>query len=137
MTIRPTSHRPSWLLFRSTIAESTPYIGLTFLILTTLVFIQQLGRHSQVVLSFEASAEIMVTFMASVLPGIIVVTLPVSLVLGTVIICSRQSADNELTSARAGGIDPRWLGLPFLLLGLAGTLLSIWLTTDVAPSSLR
>ncbi|NDD65568.1 MAG: LptF/LptG family permease, partial [Acidobacteria bacterium] len=83
-------------MFRSTIAESAPYIGLTFLILTTLVFIQQLGRHSQVVLSFEASAEIMATFMASVLPGIIVVTLPVSLVLGTVITCSRQSADNEL-----------------------------------------
>lgn len=137
MPTRPSSHRPSWRLFRSTIAESAPYIGLTFLILTTLVFIQQLGRHSQVVLSFEASAEIMATFMASVLPGIIVVTLPVSLVLGTVITCSRQSADNELTAARACGIDPRWLGLPFLLLGLAGTLLSLWLTTDVAPSSLR
>ena len=130
-------NRPSWRLFRSTVAESVPYIGLTFLSLTTLVFIQQLGRYSQIVLSFEASTEVTVAFLFSILPGIIVVTLPVSLVLGTIITCSRQSADSELTAARACGIDPRWLGLPFLVLGMAGTLASLYLTADVAPTSLR
>ncbi|MFM8395177.1 MAG: LptF/LptG family permease, partial [Acidobacteriota bacterium] len=129
--------RTSWRLFRSTVVEAVPYIGLTFLILTTLVFIQQLGRYTQVVLSFQASAEATTTFLFSLLPGIIVITLPVSLVLGTVITCSRQSADNELTVAQACGIDQRLLGLPFLALGLAGTVLTLYLTTEVAPSSLR
>ena len=130
-------NRISWRLCRSTIAEAVPYIGLTFLILTTLVFIQQLGRYTQVVLSFQASAEATSTFIWSLLPGIIVITLPVSLVLGTVITCSRQSADNELTVAQACGVDQRMLGLPFLLLGLAGTLITFHLTTDVAPTALR
>ncbi|MFN6201130.1 MAG: LptF/LptG family permease [Acidobacteriota bacterium] len=129
--------RFSWRLCRATIGEAVPYIGLTFLILTTLVFIQQLGRYTQVVLSFQASAEATTAFMLSLLPGIVVITLPVSLVLGTVITCSRQSADNELTVAQACGVDQRMLGLPFLLLGLAGTLITLYLTTEVAPSSLR
>jgi LPS export ABC transporter permease LptG len=129
--------RISWRLFRTTIGEAIPYIGLTFLILTTLVFVQQLGRYSQVVLSFQASAEATMTFLLSMLPGIVVITLPVSLVLGTVITCSRQSADNELTVAQACGINQRGLGLPFLVLGLAGTVLSIYLTSEVAPNALR
>ena len=130
-------NRPSWRIFRSTVAESLPYIGITFLSLTTLVFIQQLGRYSQIVLSFEASAEVTVAFLLSILPGILVVTLPVSLVLGTIITCSRLSADGELTAARACGIDSRWLGAPFLALGLAGTLAALYLTADLAPTSLR
>jgi LPS export ABC transporter permease LptG len=129
--------RVSWRLLWSTVAEAIPYIGLTFLILTTLVFVQQIGRYSQVILSFQASSEATLTFLLSLLPGIVVITLPVALVLGTVITCSRQSTDNELTVAQACGIDQRVLGLPFLALGLAGTLLSIYLTTDVAPRSLR
>ncbi len=136
MKMKPGFHI-SWRLFRTTIGEAVPFIGLTFLVLTTLVFVQQLGRYSQVVLSFQASAEATVTFLLSMLPGIIVITLPVSLVLGTVITCSRQSADNELTVAQACGINQRGLGLPFLVLGLAGTLLSIYLTSEVAPNSLR
>lgn len=133
----PIRHKVSWRLFRSTIVEATPYIGLTFLILTTLVFVQQIGRYSQVILSFQASSQATLTFLMSLLPGIVVITLPVSLVLGTVITCSRQSTDNELTVAQACGMDQRVLGLPFLALGLAGTLLSIYLTSDVAPRSLR
>ena len=129
--------RVSWRLLWSTVAEAIPYIGLTFLILTTLVFVQQVGRYSQVILSFQASSEATLTFLLSLLPGIVVITLPVALVLGTVITCSRQSTDNELTVAQACGIDQRVIGLPFLALGLAGTLLSIYLTTDVAPRSLR
>jgi LPS export ABC transporter permease LptG len=129
--------RVSWRLLWSTVAEAIPYIGLTFLILTTLVFVQQIGRYSQVILSFQASSEATLTFLLSLLPGIVVITLPVALVLGTVITCSRQSTDNELTVAQACGIDQRVLGLPFLALGLAGTLLSIYLTSDVAPRSLR
>ena len=129
--------RVSWRLLWSTVAEAIPYIGLTFLILTTLVFVQQVGRYSQVILSFQASSEATLTFLLSLLPGIVVITLPVALVLGTVITCSRQSTDNELTVAQACGIDQRVLGLPFLALGLAGTLLSIYLTADVAPRSLR
>lgn len=137
--MKPFSPRPglSWRLFHSTILEAIPYIGLTFLILTTLVFVQQLGRYSQVVLSFQASTEATLTFLLSMLPGIIVITLPVALVLGTVITCSRQSADNELTVAQACGINQRALGLPFLALGMVGTLLSIYLTAEVAPSALR
>lgn len=124
-------------LVRSTLWETIPYVLLTFVILTTLVFVQQIGRYSEIVFSFESSGEVVWTFIKTLLPGIVVITLPVGLVLGTVMTCSRQSADLELTAAQASGIQRGWLGLPFLILGVIGTCLSLYLTTEVAPQALR
>ncbi len=114
-----------------------PYTGLVFLILTTLVFVQQAGRYSRILLSFQTSGEITAAFLLSMLPGIVVITLPVSLILGTVITCSRQSADNEMTVAQACGIRRRSLALPFMVAGLAGMLVSLYLTVELAPRSLK
>jgi lipopolysaccharide export system permease protein len=124
-------------LVRATLWETVPYVLLTFVILTTLVFVQQVGRYSEIVFSFESTGEVVWTFIMTLLPGIVVITLPVGLVLGTVMTCSRQSADLELTSAQASGIGQVWLGLPFLILGGIGTGLGLYLTTEVAPQSLR
>jgi len=110
---------------------------LTFVILTTLVFVQQVGRYSEIVFSFESTGEVIWTFIMTLLPGIVVITLPVGLVLGTVMTCSRQSADLELTAAQASGIQRVWLGLPFLILGGIGTGVGLYLTTEVAPQALR
>ena len=120
-----------------TILEMVPYTGLVFLILTTLVFVQQAGRYSRILLSFQTSGEITAAFLLSMLPGIVVITLPVSLILGTVITCSRQSADNEMTVAQACGIRRRSLALPFMVAGLAGMLVSLYLTVELAPRSLK
>jgi LPS export ABC transporter permease LptG len=124
-------------LVRATLVETIPYVGLTFLVLTTLVFVQQVGRYAEIVFSFETSMEVAGTFILTLLPGIVVITLPVGLVIGTVMACSRQSADLELTAAQACGVGQVWLGVPFLLLGMMGTLVGLYLTTEVAPRSLR
>lgn len=129
--------RGSGRIFAGTVTESIPYVGLVFLILTTLVFVQQAGRYSQILLSFQASGEVALAFLLSMLPGIAVITLPLALILGTVITCSRQSADNELTVAQASGMRPVVLGLPFLLVGVAGMLMSLYLTCELAPRSLK
>ena len=124
-------------LVRATLWETVPYVLLTFVILTTLVFVQQVGRYSEIVFSFESTGEVIWTFIMTLLPGIVVITLPVGLVLGTVMTCSRQSADLELTAAQASGIQRGWVGLPFLILGGIGTGLGLYLTTEVAPQALR
>lgn len=124
-------------LVLATLWETVPYVLLTFVILTTLVFVQQVGRYSEIVFSFESTGEVIWTFIMTLLPGIVVITLPVGLVLGTVMTCSRQSADLELTAAQASGIQRGWLGLPFLILGGIGTGLGLYLTTEVAPQALR
>jgi lipopolysaccharide export system permease protein len=126
-----------WRMFWQAIKEIIPLVCLLFIILTTLVFAQQISRYSNLILSFQSSAEITQKLLLSLIPGISVITLPVSLLLGTVIACSRSSSDNELTAWQSLGLSQRALASPFLVIGLAGTLGSCYLSAYVAPAALR
>ncbi|HEY8460429.1 MAG TPA: LptF/LptG family permease, partial [Blastocatellia bacterium] len=126
-----------WKMFWHTIKEIIPLVCLLFLILTTLVFAQQISKYLDVILSFQSSAEITRKLLLSLIPGISVITLPVSLLLGTVIACSRSSSDNELTAWQSLGVSQRALASPFLAIGLAGTLVSCYLSAYVAPAALK
>lgn len=126
-----------WRMFWHAIKEIIPLVCLLFLILTTLVFAQQISKYSNLILSFQSSAEITQKLLLSLIPGIAVITLPVSLLLGTVIACSRSSSDNELTAWQSLGISQTSLASPFLAIGIAGTIITCYLSVYVAPVALR
>jgi len=126
-----------WRGFWHTTKEVVPLVCVLFFILTTLVFTQQVGKHSNLILSFQTSAEITQKILLSLLPGIAVITLPISLLLGTIVTCSRTSSDNELTAWQSLGISPVTLAKPFLALGIVGTVITCYLSAYVAPASLR
>ncbi len=130
-------YRKPWRLFFSIFKEALPFTGLSFFILTTLVFVQQVGKYSTIILSFQSSGQITLRFLISLVPGIIIITLPVSLLLGTIIACSRLSADGELTAAQSLGISRLSLALPFIALGLLGTLYTSYLSGYIAPRALK
>jgi len=126
-----------WRMFWHTIKEIIPLVCMLFLILTTLVFAQQISKFSNLILSLQSSAEITQRLLLSLIPSIAVITLPVSLLLGTVITCSRSSSDNELTAWQSLGVSQRALAAPFLVIGLAGTIISCYITAYLAPAALR
>ena len=126
-----------WRMFWHTIKEIIPLVCMLFLILTTLVFVQQLSKYSNLVLSFQSSPEITQKLLLSLIPGIAVITLPVSLLLGAVIACSRLSSDNEMTAWQSLGISQTAIASPFLAIGLAGTMITCYLSAYVAPAALR
>jgi LPS export ABC transporter permease LptG/LPS export ABC transporter permease LptF len=126
-----------WRMFWHTIKEVIPIVCILFVILTTLVFAQQLGRHSNMILSLHTSAEVTQRLLLNFIPNVAVITLPVSLFLGTVIACSRSSADNELIAWQSLGVSQRAIASPFLAIGLAGTIISCYLSAYVAPAALR
>ncbi len=129
--------RKPWRLFFSILKETLPFIIITFVILTTLVFVQQIGKYSNIILSFQSSARVTAGFLISLIPGIAIITLPVSLLLGTVITCSRLSSDSELIAAQSSGISKLSLALPFIFCGLLGTGLTFYLSCEIAPRSLK
>jgi LPS export ABC transporter permease LptG len=126
-----------WRMFWHTIKEIIPLVCILFLILTTLVFAQQISRYSNQILSFQSSPEITQKLLLSIIPIIAVITLPISLLLGTVIACSRSSSDNELTAWQSLGIGQAALASPFLAIGLTGTIITCYLSAYVAPAALR
>jgi LPS export ABC transporter permease LptG len=117
--------------------DALPFTLLAFFILTTLVFIQQASKYSEITLSFQTSPLIARQFLVSLLPGIVIITLPVSLLLGTVITCSRLSSDGELTAAQSLGVSQVSLAIPFLILGLAGAVYTGFLSSTVVPRALK
>src|SRR5215510_13577617 len=123
--------------FWHTIKEVIPLVCVLFLILTTLVFVQQFGKYSNLILSFQSTTETTRKLLLSLIPGIAVITLPVSLLLGTIITCSRSSSDNELTAWQSLGISQLTLAKPFLAIGFVGTIITCYLSVQVAPASLR
>jgi LPS export ABC transporter permease LptG len=129
--------RGPWRLFFSIVKETFPFILICFFILTTLVFLQQVGKHSIIILSIQSSPKIAATILGSLIPGIVVITLPVSLLLGTVIACSRLSVDSELIAAQSLGISKINLALPFIFFGIIGTGITFYLSCNIAPQSLR
>lgn len=110
---------------------------MAFVALTSLVFVQQAGKYFNVILSFHSSAQVAVQFMWSLIPGIVVITLPVSLLLGTIITCSRLSTDGEMTAMQSLGIGKTSIALPFLCVGIAGAILTSYLLAQTAPRALK
>jgi lipopolysaccharide export LptBFGC system permease protein LptF len=126
-----------WRMFWHTIKEITPLVCILFLILTTLVFAQQIGKYSNMVLSLQSSSEVTQKLLLSLIPSIAVITLPISLLLGAVIACSRSSSDNEMTAWQSLGISQTAIASPFLAIGLAGTMITCYLSAYVAPAALK
>ncbi len=133
MRQRHLSRKITLLLFQ----EILPLGLIPFTALTLLVFIQQAGKYLAIILSFHTSAQTKLIFLGSLIPGIIVITLPVALLLGAVIACSRLSADGELTASQSLGISPSALATPFAVLGLLGAGFAFYLSANVAPVALK
>lgn len=124
-------------LFISLLSEILPVTLVAFIALTSLVFVQQAGKYFNVILSFHASAQVAAQFLWSLIPGIVVITLPVSLLLGTIITCSRLSTDGEMTAMQSLGIGKVKIALPFLCVGIAGAILTSYLLAQTAPRALK
>ncbi len=125
---------PSYRLFRYFLLEALPFIFLTLLILTVLILAQQITRQSDLLFNSMASMFLSLRIISYLLPGILVITLPFSLLIGSLIALNRLSADNEVMAARASGMNLFQIAQPFLLCGLAGVVISAFLTLRVIPS---
>ena len=125
--------RISRRLFFYIFFEAIPFIAITLLILTVLIFAQQLSKQSELLFSSSATALISLRLMLGLLPGILIITLPFSLLIGSLMALNRLSSDSELVAARAGGISLLALSYPIITLGIIGSILSAICTLYLIP----
>jgi len=75
--------------------------------------------------------------MAALFPGILVFTLPVSLLMGTLVGLGRLSGDSEIVALGASGMS-RWrMFRPVAVLAAIGAALMLYITFTVLPRSVR
>lgn len=110
-------------------------VGATLAAIGVLTFVLLSGNLIKVfdLLARGVSAAALGRFILYLLPVALNYTLPFSLLISSVLVFSRLSADNEITAMRASGVSLWQIISPALLLGVVLSGLAFWLQMEVGP----
>jgi len=128
------------LLDRYLIREIVPYLLLGLLLLTAIIFAQEASRFSELLVVASRKGLPMETLgrvMSALVPGIFVFTLPISLLIGTLVGLGRLSGDSEIVALGASGASRLRILLPVAFLSLMVAALMLYITFSVLPRSIH
>jgi LPS export ABC transporter permease LptF/LPS export ABC transporter permease LptG len=110
-----------------------PYTLISLVLLTTILFAQQTGRYFETIFHGLVPSSLVYGLALALLPTVLVFTVPMAVLAGTIIGLGRMSSDSELVAMRAAGVSTwRMLG-PALALGLIATAVTFELNLKEAP----
>jgi LPS export ABC transporter permease LptF/LPS export ABC transporter permease LptG len=125
------------ILTRYIFKEISSHALLGLLVFTFVIFIRHVGHLLELVVRHNLQSTSILTLFILPVPGILVLTLPMAVLVGTLIGLSRMSADGEVIAARAAGIGMGQFIRPVLVMALAGWALAMWMSLILGPRSLR
>lgn len=120
-------------LTRYILTEILGPLGLGFLVYTFILLIRFLFASAEMIIRRGLPVSIVGELLLYTLPNIVVLTLPMSLLFGTLIAVGRLSSDSELIAMRACGVSLLTLYRPILILSGVLTLLNTFLMVYVLP----
>ena len=127
--------RPWKALDAYLILSALPYVLLAFTILSAILLIQQTAKFSEVLGSTETPLHLTLQVAASLLPSILIFTLPTSILVGTATGFGQLGHDSELVAMRAAGVGTYRIIAPLLFLGALASALTFYVAFAVAPGS--
>jgi LPS export ABC transporter permease LptG/LPS export ABC transporter permease LptF len=86
-------------------------------VLTFVVFAQYFGRLSELLITRNASIDVTLLLAGTMLPGVMIFSLPLSYLIGLLIGFSGLSGENQIVALRACGVPMRNMLKPILALG--------------------
>jgi len=113
-----------------------PGIG-ALVIFTFVMLTGRMLRLLEMVINKGVPIHDILKLFISLLPSFLIITLPLSFILGILLGFSRLSADNEITAMRAAGFGFTTLIKPVLATAIIASLLTGWLTTTLEPRGYR
>lgn len=120
-------------LDRYIISEILGPLSLGFLVYTFILLLRFLFQSAEMIIRRGLPVSIVGKLLAYTLPNIVVLTLPMALLFGTLIAVGRLSSDSELIAMRASGVSLLSLYRPILLLSGFFTLINMALMVYVLP----
>jgi LPS export ABC transporter permease LptG len=127
----------SRLIERYIVGAVLPYLLLSLLLLTAILFTQQASRFGELLMGVHVPASIMAELALSLLPNVLVFTLPMGLLTGTLIGFSRMGTDSELVAMRSAGVGTWRMLWPLLGIGFLLTIGALYVNMEMAPSAAR
>jgi lipopolysaccharide export system permease protein len=127
----------SKLIPKYVVQSALPYALLSAILLTAILFAQQFGRFAEVAIYADVPLALAGEIGAALLPGVLVLSLPVAVLAGVLIGYARMGSDSEIVAMRAAGVGTWSLLWPALLLGLLATFAATFLHLNEAPHAAR
>lgn len=124
-------------LDRYTLAAVLPYLALALLVLSAILLIQQTTKFTEVLGTSAAPMRLAAEVTLSLLPNILIFTLPMSVLVGVATGFGQLGHDSELTAIQAAGVGTSRVILPPLLLGILFSLLTFYVGFWVAPAAAK
>lgn len=106
------------ILTRHLIRAVLPPFFFSLSALTGLLFLNAVARRMEDLAGKGLSASVVLDFLALSLPHTIALTLPMAVLVAVLHAFTELTASNEITAMKAGGVSPRRLLVPLLVLGL-------------------
>ncbi len=110
-----------------------PYAAAAFVLLTGILFVQQSGRYFETIFRTTVPAQFLYGLSLALLPTVLVFTIPMAVLSGTIIGLGRMGSDSELIAMRAAGVSRWQIVLPALVVGLIATVVALQLNLSEAP----
>lgn len=128
------------LIDRYLLREVIPYLLLTFVLLTTIIFAQEAKRFSELLVVYSRNGlpmQALSHLLTALIPGIVVFTLPISLLIGVLVGMGRLSGDSEIVAMSASGISRLQVLKPVIALSLAVAGAMVYLTFYMLPGAIH
>src|SRR5688500_20290334 len=114
-----------------------PYILLALLMLSAVLFAQQAGRLTEVLVYTDVPVSLLGRIGAALLPGVLIFSIPLATLAGIIIGFSRMGSDSEIVAMRAAGVGSWTMIWPALIIGVVATCAKSYLQLKEAPEGAR
>lgn len=124
-------------LDRYIISAQVPYLLIALAVLNVMLLLQQMSRFADVLDEAVAPFDLAASVLVNLLPGLLLFTLPMSVLVGTSVGFSRMSADSEMVAIGSAGVGMRRIARAPMLLGLFMSLTALVIGFGLVPASSR
>ncbi|HVS80396.1 MAG TPA: LptF/LptG family permease [Pyrinomonadaceae bacterium] len=125
------------LIERYILKAISPYILISLILLTAILFAQQTVRYLEGISHGLVPAGFVYGVALALLPNVLVFTIPMAVLSGTIIGLGRMGSDSELVAMRAAGVSTFRMLWPALALGAIATIGALYLNLQEAPRAQR
>lgn len=107
-----------WTISLYLLRSILPYFIFSWLILSVIVFFQQVGRFSEIFFTTNLPQNLLWKLTAALVPNVIAFTCPMAVLVGIIIGLAKMQGDSEIKAIRAAGVGNVQMILPILMLGI-------------------
>ncbi len=125
------------ILDRYIVREVLRHALLGLIIFTFVLFVPKLVRLMELFVRHSGSGSQIATLFLCIVPSVLVFTVPMAVLVGTLLGLGRMAMDSEIIALTALGISRKRILLPVGVLAIFGAALTLTMTIWVAPKSLR